>query len=91
MNGRFTLGYVVATPGALEALEAVSSSGIDYLLRHHSGDWGELCRADAALNNTAIADGSRILSAYTLPNGVKIWIITDAGHEVTTFLLPEEY
>ena len=35
--------------------------------------------------------GFRILSAYMLKTGVKIWIITEADRSVTTFLLPDEY
>ena len=33
----------------------------------------------------------RILSAYTLPSGATIWIITEADRSRTTILLPEEY
>jgi hypothetical protein len=35
--------------------------------------------------------GFRLLSAYTLPGGCKIWIITEADRSATTILLPEEY
>jgi len=60
------------------------------------GDWGEVCQSDKALNDQALADGSRLLSAYTTLKGVKIWIITEAaddeGHRAaTTCLLPSEY
>jgi hypothetical protein len=49
------------------------------------------------MNDLAVNDGSRILSAYLLPDETKIWIITDAevdekhNREVTTILLPEDY
>jgi len=35
--------------------------------------------------------GCRLLSAYTLSNGTKIWIITEADRSTTTLLLPSEY
>jgi hypothetical protein len=93
----FHLGPIVATPGALEALERNESNGFEYLRRHCSGDWGDLCEEDKAANDDAIVDGSRILSAYTLPDGEKLWIITDGVIDAngrryaTTLLLPEEY
>jgi hypothetical protein len=61
------------------------------LLRHVVGDWGEVGAADWRANDRAIRDGDRILSAYTLKTGVRIWVITEADRSVTTILLPEEY
>jgi hypothetical protein len=48
------------------------------------------------LNDESLKDGSRLLSAYLLKDGTKIWIITEAEddngkREATTILLPEEY
>ena len=94
----FHLGPIVSTPGALEALHRNNMTGLELLARHASGDWGDICEEDKELNNQALIDGSRILSAYTLPdNETKIWIITDAEiddqhhRQCTTFLLPDEY
>ena len=89
---KFQLGHVVATPGALQALgEAGVGDGIDYLYAHHCGDWGEVDAHDQQANNQALIGGSRLVSAYTLPTGVRIWIITEADRSATTILLPEEY
>jgi hypothetical protein len=60
------------------------------LARHVSGDWGELPEEDRAENEFSVANNLRILSAYTLANGVKVWVITEADRSATTFLLPEE-
>lgn len=93
---QFSLGRVVATPGAVEALEKSEQSPSEFLDRHVRGDWGIVCEEDAELNDLSLQDGSRILSAYKLSNGTKIWVITDAANdlgqrEVTTILLPSEY
>ena len=85
------LGQVVATPGALEALEQASVQPFQLLARHQAGDWGEVCVEDKQLNDEALSDGTRVLSAYTLDTGVKIWIITEADRSATTLLLPSEY
>jgi len=36
----FNLGQLVATPGALAALEKSGQSPTDFLSRHVTGDWG---------------------------------------------------
>jgi hypothetical protein len=88
----FALGQTVSTPGALEAFRLEGTSGLEYLRRHVTGDWGDLCDDDKAENQLAVKEGFRILSAYRLPRtGVKFWIITEADRSVTTFLLPDEY
>ena len=91
MNPRFTIGQVVCTPGALQALEASGESPHAFLRRHMTGDWGEVCPEDAALNDAALVDGSRILSAYHTGNRTKLWVITEADRSSTAFLLPSEY
>ena len=93
---KFELGTVVATPGALEALEASGQSPAEFLKRHVQLEQGVLDSEDHELNGEAVKDGSRILSAYKTIKGVKLWIITEAeddnGHRsATTLLLPEEY
>lgn len=95
-NAKFVLGQIVATPGALEALEASSQSSNEFLKRHLQLEQGELCAEDHELNGEALKDGSRILSAYKTSKGVKIWIITEAEdgngrRSATTLLRPEEY
>ena len=87
----FWPGQVVATPGAIEAFHASGEPPFDFLMRHLTGDWGDLDDADKAENELSVREGFRILSAYTLKTGVKIWIITEHDHSVTTFLLPGEY
>jgi hypothetical protein len=46
---------------------------------------------DRRENELSLIQGFRLLSAYTLNSGTKIWIITEADRSVTTVLLPEEY
>ena len=88
---RFSLGQVVATPGALEALSQADHSPIEFLTRHVCGDWGVLEDEDKQENELSVEKGFRILSAYTLSDDTRIWIITEADRSATTFLLPEEY
>ena len=88
---KFNLGQLVATPGALEALQESGQSPADFLSRHVRGDWGEVCAEDKGLNDQSLIDGSRLLSAYRSLNGTRIWIITEADRSSTCVLLPEEY
>ena len=84
----FALGRLVATPGAL----ALGVDLLPYLRRHARGDWGDLCADDRAANEAAVRAGDlRILSAYQVRDGVRLWILTEADRSVTTFLTPDEY
>jgi hypothetical protein len=94
---KFALGQVVSTPGALEACSPDHLA--ECLTRHASGDWGCVCKADAAENELSLKEGFRILSAYPIDPAKPskgwgentLWIITEADRSVTTFLLPSEY
>jgi hypothetical protein len=90
-EAKFLLGQLVATPGALHALEEAGQSPLEFLSRHQSGDWGELTEEDKKENEFSVLNDLRILSAYTLATSVKIWLITEADRSATTILLPEEY
>ena len=86
----FPLGQVVATPGALQALENAGQEPEEFLNRHDRGDWGEVSDKDKQENEFSVQQGFRILSAYTTSAGERIWIITEADRSATTILLPEE-
>lgn len=63
---------------------------IDLKRRPEGGD------EDRALNDSALLDGSRLLSAYETRVGAKFWIITEAegddGKRASTCcLLPDDY
>ena len=94
-SARFPLAQIVATPGALALLQATGRSAASLLARHMHGDWGDTCRDDAALNEIAITDGSRIMSVYRLVDAEKlkatpkqkrvdlptVWVITDGEND----------
>ena len=81
----------MATPGALRAFEKAEQLPAAFLDRHVHGDWGDVPEADKQANERSVAQGLRILSAYTTSAGDKIWILTEADRSATTLMLPEEY
>ena len=87
----FSLGQVVGTPGALQALEEAELNPAELLIRHVTGDLGDLPDEDKEENAFSVEKGFRILSSYKLESGAKIWLITEWDRSVTTFLLPSEY
>lgn len=91
MVSKFPIGQLVATPGALEALEQSSQTAIEFIQRHQAGDWGACGKDDAASNDLALKNGARIFSVYHTLKGVKLWVITEADRTSTCVLLPEEY
>jgi hypothetical protein len=91
-NPRFRLGRLLLTPGASDALVRSGESPLPFLRLHASGDWGEVGDEDKRLNDRALSDGSRVLSAYVTRLGERIWVVTEADpREATTILLPSEY
>ena len=90
MSALFPLGQIVATPGALAALERAKQPPTCFLARHAIGDWGELDPSDVAENKYSLVHGFRLLSSYRTDAGETLWIITEADRSAT-LLLPDEY
>ena len=102
---RFSMGQIVATPGALQLLQETGFSAAALISRHVHGSWGDLCEEDRAENEFAVSRRLRILSCYRLVDAVRLvetpldkrsalptlWIITEADRSVTTLLRPDEY
>ncbi len=87
----FELGQIVATPGALAALEKAGQELVEFLTRHVNREWGDLSPEDQRGNDYSVENGFRLLSSYSTNAGDTIWIITEADRSATTLLLPEEY
>jgi hypothetical protein len=88
---KFPPGSVVATPGVLVAFSEAGDDPVAYLIRHITGDWGDVNAQDWRANEESLLLGERLLSAYRMSNGTRFWIITEADRSATTFLLPSEY
>ena len=92
---RFALGSLVATPGALGALQRLGVHPLQLILRHVTGDFGDLDAEDQHANEVAIALGYRVFSAYTVRNvagdSERLYVITEADRSSTCTLLPSEY
>lgn len=87
----FPLGQLVMTRGVADLVLTTPLLGLNKcVVRHASGDWGDVCPEDKAANDQAVTGGTRIVSSYTLANQ-KIYIITEADRSSTTVLLPSEY
>lgn len=88
---KFSPGSVYITPGAMERFTASGDHPLAFLIRHLAGDWGEVNAEDWQANEQSLRSNLRLLSVYTMSNGTKFWVITEADRSATTFLLPEEY
>ena len=88
----FSLGRIVATPGALEALHETGTDPAAPLSRQASGDWGEVPPEYARENERSVLNGFRVLSSYSVGDASeKVWIIMEADRSSTCILLPSEY
>ncbi len=91
MDARFFPGVILVTPGALAAFQTTGEDLELFLTRHLRGDWGDLDAHDRKVNEDALRRGYRLLSAYRLHDGIRIWVITEADRSATTILLSSEY
>ena len=94
-KAKFHPGQIVATPGALDAIREAGQTPHEFLVRHLSGDWGDLDQEDRQLNDAALVDGSSV-ECYVTRKNERLWIITEAADDeglrvATTILKPEEY
>lgn len=94
VEAEFPVGEVVASAEIAQGLREGTIKQRDLsvlIIRHMTADWGIVDRFDAGANDDALRAGSRLLSAYNLKDGRKVWIITEADRSYTTILFPEEY
>ncbi len=89
--GKFLLGKLVATPGAVQAMARSGQDPAVLLTRHRNADWGDVCKEDREANDMAIFSGDHLLSAYHLPDGTKVWVVTEGDKSATTILLPTSF
>jgi len=89
-NALFSLGAILATPGALDLLDRAGVNATAYLDRHRWGDFGTISPHDVQENRFALNRRLRIFSAYDIGKE-RLWLITEADRSVTTLLLPSEY
>jgi hypothetical protein len=87
----FDPGQLVATPGALTALEKAGQNPMEFVSRHVTGDWGEIPEEDKKENQFSLENSFRLLSSYRTTAGDRVWVITEANRAHTTLLLPDEY
>jgi hypothetical protein len=62
---KFSLGRIVATPGALQALEEPNQNPFEFIERHQVGDWGELCEEDKRENEFSVHNGIQNLQCLS--------------------------
>lgn len=79
---------VVATAGAVLTLARAKTQPEQLLDRHRSGDFGAVDDAVRRANLEAIHSGGRVRSAYLLPTGEVVLVLTEKGS--TTLLTPQE-
>lgn len=91
---KFELGKTFMTKGVDERMKndlGFMQFVINSFERHCNGDWGDLCKEDKKLNDSALENGDdRIFSKYTYENE-SIYIITEWDRSATTILFPNEY
>ncbi len=86
---KFSLGNVAVSTGAMEILDPAAL--FVALIRHQSGDWGDLDTHDVEQNEYALQSGGRLFSVYSTSSGQRFYVITEQHARQTSVLLPREY
>ena len=96
-NERFVLGSIIVTPEALRTMQRFGIEPTALLLRHASGDWGDLDPLDQRANERALLAEDRLVSCYVLrsligahPRREALWVVTEGDRKFTTLLLQDE-
>ena len=69
----FPLGRLVATRGALAALQKAGQSPAEFLSLHVRGQWGDIPEEDRRENEYSLQHGFRLLSSYRTNANQTIW------------------
>jgi hypothetical protein len=82
----FPLGEIVITPGAT----ALEIDFKPYLKRHQTGDWGDISRENAEINDLCVNQKFPLASLYVVDKNCFL-IVTEQDRSVTTVCLPAEF
>lgn len=82
------LGIIFITREAAAEIDEFQAANA--LMRHMTGDWGEIGEDDWRTNDEALAKDRNIVSSYLSQNFDRFMIVTEADRSVTTILLPDE-
>ena len=86
----FPLGEtLIVSVGAMDVLFKSNQRLARFLLRHVTGDFGDINKEEAAGNATHIKTEGEIMSRYTTANGTTILVMTASN--VTEVVTPREY
>ena len=90
----FTTGQVIQTKGLYSLLENNPTRHNEVVAafnQYVTGNWGNTCPEDAAMNNEAVRTGNDRIVAKCKLSFADIFIITEIDRSYTTILLCDEY
>jgi hypothetical protein len=83
MAALFTLGRIVISPVAERLLAQLHINPASQLLRHVTGDWGDVSEDQQRANAEAAIWGGRILSIYGTGSR-RLCVMTESDRSMTT-------
>ena len=83
----FSLGEVSTTRSAFKKLYALGLKPSDLIVRHQTGDWGDIDDADHAMNEESLHEKQRFFSSYEIEKE-RFWVLTTADRSRTIVFLP---
>ena len=81
---KFEVGQIVITPAASAALKSIGYTAEDLLVRHQSGDWGDVSQHDRHVNEQGLAEQFNLQSVYAVHDDPRLVVCTNRDRTVTT-------
>jgi hypothetical protein len=98
----FELGKILVTEKAATLISARRIRVEVLLVRHVTGDWGDVTAAMGIANGQALHSGGELISNYFVtteseanPADIdrsreQLWVVTEADRSATTFMTPDD-
>ena len=90
MNELFNPGHIHYSAGVRLEFAARNLNPLFFLIRHFSGDWGDVSSEERQENEENLASGGRLFSRYNAPFG-ELWIVTTDDRTETFMCFPDQY
>jgi hypothetical protein len=88
---KFQHGRVLISPGVIDLALQDKLDVMHYFKRHLHGDWGKVPLVYKLMNEQALLENKRVLSAFPFGASSNLYVFTQIDRSVTTLLLDREY
>ena len=87
---RFRCGELIITEHVGALIRRRHFNPKPFLVRHLTGDWGDVGQSKRRANDTAVLNGGPLLSSFDIARDHTLCIMTESDRRTTTLFLTED-